>query len=552
MSGLRLRLPATMLERLHLAATTFGCLSILPIFQVHSPLHSRTWLMASAAALVLLVAVMIATYRRRRTFWFEPVLTPALVIIGGSGLVDPYATTGLAWGMVIAQSLYGSRRVWAIRSIGALLTVPFAVALTPLADGRPISWASPTTFNIVPQIALLTILIRGAHAILLRNARSVARDAVLAHAGNRLLGTTDPERVSEIGREAAAELATLCPDVELDGAVPRAVGRRPILDEILDAFRNLANQVALAHTICVSHAELRQRAHELLISLKQLSDAQRRLIDLSRQAGMADVASSVLHNVGNVLTSMNTSVSMIGSSVTGSKVCGLVKVVELVGRNRADLGRYLSEDERGRRVPDYLTEVATVLDRERSLVLHEVALLQTSLEHVNAIIATQQLHIAGATMVEDVTISSLLDDAIHSTAVAAGHDSDATIVRDYGDIPTFAADRYKILQIATNLIANARRAVVGAVDPTIIIRSSSTAGSAVILVEDRGAGIAEADLSRLFSYDFSTKPTGDGFSLHASANAAKVIGADLSCRSDGPGKGATFILTIPLTGARSM
>jgi signal transduction histidine kinase len=524
---------------------------MLPITQVHTPLHARAWLMTSLTAIALLVVLMISTYQRKRPFWFDPVLAPALVVIGGSGLVDPFATTGLTWGMVVALSVYGSSRTWLIRSVGAVLAVPFAVGLTPMADGRPISWASPTTFTIVPQIATLTILIRGIHAILLRHTRTVARDAVVAQAGNRLLGTTDPERVNAIGREAAAELATLCPGVELDNAMPRAAGRRPILEEALGAFRNLANQVALAEAICVSHAELRQRAHELQTSLQQLSDAQRRLIDLSRQAGMADVASSVLHSVGNVLTSINTSVSTIGSSVTESKVCGLVKVVELLGRNRADLGRYLSEDERGRRVPEYLIEVGAVLDRERSLVLREVVALQTNLEHVNAIISMQQLHATGGVMVEDVTISNLLDDAIHGTAAAGGHDNDVKIIRDYGDIPTFAADRYKILQIATNLIANARRAVAGVVDPTIIVRSSSTAQTAVIVVEDRGVGIDEADLSRLFRHDVTTRPTGHGFGLHASAIAAKVIGADLSCRSDGPGKGATFMLTIPLPATRS-
>lgn len=551
MKGLRMRLPATMLERLRLAAAIFGCLSMLPIVQATSPLHPRGWLIASVAAIALLVVMLIVTCRRRQTFWFDPVLAPALIVVGGSGLLDPFATTGLTWGMVMAQSLYGSHRAWAVRSVAALFTVPFAVALTPMAAGRPISWASPTTFSIVLQIALLTLLVRGIYIILLQQTRTAARDAVLANAGNRLLGTTDLERVSAIARAAGADLARLCPGVALDDAVPRAVGRRPISEEVLDAFRNLANQVALAQTICASHAELRDRAHELQTSLQQLSDAQRRLIDLSRQAGMADVASSVLHNIGNALNSINTSVSIIGSSVTGSKVRGLVKVVELLGQNRADLGRYLSEDERGRRLPDYLIEVVGILDRERSFVLDEVGSLQTNLEHVNAILANQQLHATACVMVEDVTISSLLDDAIHRTASSAGPNHDVAFIRDYGDIPAFPADRYKILQIATNLIANARRAVVGAVDPTIIVRSRSTDGSAVIVVEDRGVGIAETDLPRLFSYDFTTKPTGHGFGLHASANAAKAIRADLTCRSDGPGKGATFMLTIPLPAAHS-
>lgn len=293
--GLRRRLPATPLGRVRLAAMVFGALGLVMIVQVGSPIHPRVWHLMSAVAIALLGVVLVATYRRGRIFWFDPVVVPALIVVGGSGLVDPFNTVGLTMGAVVALSLYGSRLAWAVRSIGAMLTLPVTVSLTPVADGRPIAWASATVFGILPQVALMTVMMRGVYTIMLRQSQAFAREAVLARAGSLLLGVTDPERVSAIGRRAAAELATLSPGVQVvEGTVPRAVGRRPIPEEVLDAFRNLANQLELAEATCASHAELHHRAHHdaltalptRVLFIRHLNAA----MDADRAAGTCTVA----------------------------------------------------------------------------------------------------------------------------------------------------------------------------------------------------------------------------------------------------------------------
>jgi diguanylate cyclase (GGDEF)-like protein len=293
--GLRRRLPDTALGRVRLVAVVFGVLGLVMIAQVGSPLHPRTWHLASAVAIVLLGVVYIVTYRRERTFWFDPVAVPVLIVVGGSGLIDPFNVVGLTMGAVVALSPYGSRRAWVIRSIGAILTLPVVVAISPSVEGRPVHWASATVFGILPQVVLMTVMMRGVFAVMLRQSQAFAREAVLARAGSLLLGVTDSDRVGAIGRQAAAELATLSPGVQVvEGTVPRAIGRRPLPEEVLDAFRNLGNQLALAEATCASHAELHHRAHhDALTSLPTRILFVRKLnaaMDADRAAGTCTVA----------------------------------------------------------------------------------------------------------------------------------------------------------------------------------------------------------------------------------------------------------------------
>jgi len=65
-------------------------------------------------------------------------------------------------------------------------------------------------------------------------------------------------------------------------------------------------------------------------------------------------------------------------------------------------------------------------------------------------------------------------------------------------------------------------------------------------VSDNGMGIAPEHLTRIFSHGFTTKKEGHGFGLHSAANAAKEMGGFLSATSKGVGRGAIFVLDLPV------
>ena len=86
----------------------------------------------------------------------------------------------------------------------------------------------------------------------------------------------------------------------------------------------------------------------------RLSEMHRSLVDASRQAGMAEVATGVLHNVGNTLNSVNVSANLVAERLRGLRVSSLEKAVQLLREHAADLGTFLTADPRGRQLPAYL------------------------------------------------------------------------------------------------------------------------------------------------------------------------------------------------------
>jgi PAS domain S-box-containing protein len=278
-----------------------------------------------------------------------------------------------------------------------------------------------------------------------------------------------------------------------------------------------------------------------------LEDTRKDLLDASRRAGMAEVASGVLHNVGNVLTSVNVSASMVAQGLHRSKVDALVKVAALLREHTGDAGEFLNHDPRGRKLPAFLESLGRHFVEERARLLEEVRVLQESIDHIKEIVAMQQDYATTAGVVEPHDAATLFEDALRmNTAALARHE--VTVVRDFPPVPPVVAERGKVLQILVNLIRNAKYALDDGRPPekVLSLRIESPPGGRVrLVVQDNGIGIPAENLARIFAHGFTTRKGGHGFGLHSSALAARESQGSLSVQSDGPGTGATFVLELP-------
>jgi two-component system sensor kinase FixL len=283
-------------------------------------------------------------------------------------------------------------------------------------------------------------------------------------------------------------------------------------------------------------------------SRAKLDAMHRQLVDASRQAGMAEVASGVLHNVGNVLNSLNVSATLVADRVRDSRVARLAQVAEMLRARTADLPAFLTTDERGRQLPEYLIALAEHLAGEQTALLDELHTLAGSIEHIKGIINMQQRHARTIAVVEPLQITDLLEDVVRMNA--AGFERHRiTIVRDYAQVPTVMLDKHVVLQVLVNLVRNAKHALreSDAAQRQLTLRvTCPTDETLCVEVTDNGVGIAPENLDRLWDYGFTTKKDGHGFGLHNSALAAKAFGGTLRAHSAGPGQGATFILELPL------
>ncbi|MCC7413581.1 MAG: PAS domain-containing protein [Gammaproteobacteria bacterium] len=273
---------------------------------------------------------------------------------------------------------------------------------------------------------------------------------------------------------------------------------------------------------------------------------QRTLLEATRQAGMAEVATGVLHNIGNVLTSVNVACEMAAQTLTGSRLPRLARTLEMLQGHGPQLGRFLAEDPKGAKVLPYLDELATRLASEQIQMRQELEAIGRHIDHIKSIVARQQSYAAHRGCLEDTDIADVVGHAF-SMSLGPHHQIDVDL--QYGELPLVRTDKHKLLQILVNLIKNAKQAVRdGAPGKKLITVSTAcmSTGEVEIRVADTGCGIPADALERIFEYGYTTKDDGSGFGLHASANAARELGGTLSARSDGVDQGATFILTLPL------
>jgi signal transduction histidine kinase len=278
----------------------------------------------------------------------------------------------------------------------------------------------------------------------------------------------------------------------------------------------------------------------------ELQGAQSQLLDAARRAGMAEIATNVLHNVGNVLNSVNVSANLAVDQVRRSRGVGLSRAVGLLHEHAGDLGEYLTNDERGKALPGYLDHLAVALAAERDTLESELQHLTDGVAHITRIVNSQHSLAGAGGVTEEVAIGDLMEHALRMAGVAdrAG----LAVSQDVADTGPVALDRHRVLLILVNLFTNAVRATAanGERPRRLDLVAEVTAGVLRVTVTDNGEGIAAEDLTRIFSHGFTTRADGHGFGLHSSALAAKEMGGALTVHSDGPGTGACFILQVPL------
>jgi signal transduction histidine kinase len=280
----------------------------------------------------------------------------------------------------------------------------------------------------------------------------------------------------------------------------------------------------------------------------ELAQAQRSLMLASRQAGMAEVATGVLHNVGNVLNSVNVSTALLRDQATRSEIHTLLKTADLLKQKDGDLVTFLTSDPKGKLIPELIFHIAGQLRKEQETFSHELVQLTKNVEHIKDIVAMQQSYARVAGVVEEVSLVNLVEDAIQINAAALTR-HEVTLTRQFEEVPPLMIDKHKVLQILINVIRNAKYAMDEGSknEKRLVITVAKAAGERVMIrVEDNGIGIPPENLTRVFSHGFTTRPNGHGFGLHLGALNAREMGGSLSAASEGPGRGATFTLVLPL------
>ena len=295
--------------------------------------------------------------------------------------------------------------------------------------------------------------------------------------------------------------------------------------------------------------ELRKSNENLEIKVlertEELNSLNSKIVEIARSAGMAEVASGVLHNVGNVLNSVNVSASLLRSQAKNSKIHNLEKLVMMLKENKDNLCHFLEKNEKGKYVLPFLEELSDKLIQDQSKQILELDSLSDNIEHIKNIVTMQQSHTGGMGVIEKIKASAVMNDAVNINLASMGKHR-IEINRAYEYDPEIAVDKHKLIQVLVNLVSNAGHALSAKEnDKKITVGLQRYKDSVVFYVEDSGIGIEAGDIARVFEFGFKKRKGGHGYGLHHSALMAKDLGGEIQVKSEGLGKGARFELIIP-------
>ena len=272
----------------------------------------------------------------------------------------------------------------------------------------------------------------------------------------------------------------------------------------------------------------------------------RELQESARAAGMAEIATGVLHNVGNVLNSVNITTSLLIDQCKRSRLGSLSKASEIIENNRERLGEFLTKDEQGKHFPKFFKSTIQKLEDEQQEELKELQTLSEHVNHIKETIAFQQSYAKQGGVIELVDVAETMDSVLKMNEQQFAKYG-ISVRREFIPSLSVTINKHKLLQIVINLVTNAKHALrdSSTEERELAVIVEDLGEHVQIAVKDNGIGISKENLEKIFVHGFTTKNDGHGFGLHSSALAAQEIGGRLDFHSDGVGLGAAFTLRIP-------
>ncbi|MBU3914197.1 HAMP domain-containing protein, partial [bacterium] len=280
---------------------------------------------------------------------------------------------------------------------------------------------------------------------------------------------------------------------------------------------------------------------------EQLKIAQQELVDNAHRAGMADIASGTLHNVGNILNSVKVSSQLISERQENSSISNFIKANNLLRDHYDNLSDFILNNPKGLKLLEYYLKLEEVMIEESTHMKENLHRLNDKIDAITDVISAQQSFAGVSSLSEEYMLSDIVENAL-TLQIGSIERYGIKVIKKYSHLPKLLIQKTKLIHIIINLIKNARESMIDTpVDKRkISISITKENNLAYLKIGDSGLGISERNLKKIFNHGFTTKKEGHGFGLHSCANYMTEMGGKMWAESEGQGKGATFILEFKL------
>jgi signal transduction histidine kinase len=280
-----------------------------------------------------------------------------------------------------------------------------------------------------------------------------------------------------------------------------------------------------------------------IVLLNRLNLAYKKLLEQAHREGMADIAADILHNIGNILNSVNVSVHMLEESIGSPVIDDIIMAGRLLDENMQKLNEFICNNPKGKKLMNFYIKLGASAERMEKQLRYNLDRIKGKIGAIDEAISAQQSYARADTDLEEHPLVPILEDALklnQDTFEKAG----ISVARDYRNSFKAQIHRAKLFYVIFNIISNARDAM-SETDPTekkLSISLYENRTGKYLKIKDNGTGIPSGIKDSIFDYGFTTKHGNFGYGLYSCSCYMADMGGSIRVESDGEGKGASFIL----------
>ncbi len=311
---------------------------------------------------------------------------------------------------------------------------------------------------------------------------------------------------------------------------------------LVRAFNDLFERLRQT-TVSRDHLE-----HLVKARTNELKNTQKKLVHQALEAGRAQIAAMVMHNIGNAITPVQVQLDCLQSGESRVVVDYLRQCLLDLQANQHRLTEYIQSDSRGQKVFALMGNLVESLEKEEARRLTMVSGMQQATAHISEILSLQQAYsLADQEQRQQTDLNQLIVDALRMQRSALEKRSIGVEKKMAADLPKLLIDKNRLIQVIVNLIKNSYEAIdqvqPGRRKPLICIESAPHRGGVRFRIQDNGVGIEAARLENVFQYGQSSKGT-SGFGLYYCKMFIENNHGELRLQSAGLGLGAEIVITF--------
>ncbi|CAM2009406.1 tetratricopeptide repeat protein [Acanthopleuribacter pedis] len=282
--------------------------------------------------------------------------------------------------------------------------------------------------------------------------------------------------------------------------------------------------------------------------IRELAETQEDFTEAAHLAGMAEVAGEVLHNLGNTLTSVRTSLHVMESELNNRRPRALLEKIHDIFVEHRQALEALSHQANFEKLPGALRSISQSWNKQVENLETENRRLGECVAKIQAILAEQR-RVAHARYEKHTDLKQLIEKLVarerHRT-----FEKPIEIRCDLVQLPPVTLDRFKLHRILSCLLENAFQAIEAASNVktglVTITALDGTENEVIIEITDNGEGFAQQEHHKLFENGYTTRPGRPGSGLHYAANALALANGEIHILSEGPDQGARVRIHLPM------